>query len=130
MSLGNEVGQHVRSVKTASSAACQPTGIVGLSFHDLRRQPVDHVALLDHDEERAASGDGPSRGAAHHDVSCCEQGGFRGKFTEVARHEKPREVAAVAALTTPRAEVAQLVEHVTENHGVGSSILPLGTTLY
>ena len=27
------------------------------------------------------------------------------------------------------AEVAQLVEHVTENHGVGSSILPLGTTL-
>jgi hypothetical protein len=27
----------------------------------------------------------------------------------------------------PSAEVAQLVEHVTENHGVGSSILPLGT---
>ena len=27
------------------------------------------------------------------------------------------------------AEVAQLVEHVTENHGVGSSILPLGTTV-
>ena len=26
------------------------------------------------------------------------------------------------------AQVAQLVEHVTENHGVGSSILPLGTT--
>ena len=28
----------------------------------------------------------------------------------------------------PRAEVAQLVEHTTENRGVGSSILPLGTT--
>ncbi len=27
-----------------------------------------------------------------------------------------------------RAEVAQSVEHMTENHGVGSSILPLGTT--
>jgi hypothetical protein len=27
------------------------------------------------------------------------------------------------------AEVAQLVEHVTENHGVGSSILPLGTNI-
>ena len=27
----------------------------------------------------------------------------------------------------PRAEVAQLVEHTTENRGVGSSILPLGT---
>ena len=26
------------------------------------------------------------------------------------------------------AEVAQSVEHMTENHGVGSSILPLGTT--
>ena len=28
------------------------------------------------------------------------------------------------------AEVAQLVEHVTENHGVASSILALGTTFY
>jgi hypothetical protein len=27
-----------------------------------------------------------------------------------------------------RAQVAQLVEHVTENHGVGGSIPPLGTT--
>jgi hypothetical protein len=26
------------------------------------------------------------------------------------------------------AEVAQVVEHVTENHGVGSSTLPLGTS--
>ena len=34
------------------------------------------------------------------------------------------------ALPAPdRAEVAQLVEHVTENHGVGSSILPLGTNI-
>ena len=28
------------------------------------------------------------------------------------------------------AEVAQLVEHVTENHGVGSSILPWATRTY
>ena len=27
----------------------------------------------------------------------------------------------------PLAQVAQLVEHVTENHGVGGSIPPLGT---
>lgn len=27
----------------------------------------------------------------------------------------------------PDAQVAQLVEHVTENHGVGGSIPPLGT---
>src|SRR5579875_2915871 len=29
--------------------------------------------------------------------------------------------------TGPHAQVAQLVEHVTENHGVGGSIPPLGT---
>ncbi len=34
---------------------------------------------------------------------------------------------STARLRPYRAEVAQLVEHVTENHGVGSSILPLGT---
>ncbi len=28
------------------------------------------------------------------------------------------------------AQVAQLVEHVTENHGVGGSIPPLGTNLF
>src|SRR6516164_21954 len=30
--------------------------------------------------------------------------------------------------TLPGAQVAQLVEHVTENHGVGGSIPPLGTS--
>jgi hypothetical protein len=30
----------------------------------------------------------------------------------------------------PLAQVAQLVEHVTENHGVGGSIPPLGTILF
>jgi hypothetical protein len=29
----------------------------------------------------------------------------------------------------PGAQVAQLVEHVTENHGVGGSIPPLGTNI-
>ena len=32
-----------------------------------------------------------------------------------------------SAATGPGAQVAQLVEHVTENHGVGGSIPPLGT---
>ena len=32
------------------------------------------------------------------------------------------------AVALTNAEVAQSVEHMTENHGVGSSILPLGTT--
>src|SRR5690606_41310203 len=35
---------------------------------------------------------------------------------------------AVVWLTSPRAEVAQLVEHTTENRSVGGSIPPLGTT--
>ena len=30
-------------------------------------------------------------------------------------------------MSVPPAQVAQLVEHVTENHGVGGSIPPLGT---
>jgi hypothetical protein len=33
-------------------------------------------------------------------------------------------------LFEPGAQVAQLVEHVTENHGVGGSIPPLGTTKF
>src|SRR5262245_32923778 len=37
--------------------------------------------------------------------------------------------SSFALLALHRAEVAQLVEHVTENHGVGSSILPLGTNI-
>jgi hypothetical protein len=37
------------------------------------------------------------------------------------------EVISVAPFN---AEVAQSVEHMTENHGVGSSILPLGTTRF
>jgi hypothetical protein len=32
-------------------------------------------------------------------------------------------------LSPSDAQVAQLVEHVTENHGVGGSIPPLGTIL-
>src|SRR5206468_1285329 len=37
--------------------------------------------------------------------------------------------AARASPSKMRAQVAQLVEHVTENHGVGGSIPPLGTIL-
>ena len=35
-----------------------------------------------------------------------------------------------AARAGPGAQVAQLVEHVTENHGVGGSIPPLGTRAF
>jgi hypothetical protein len=35
---------------------------------------------------------------------------------------------APLSVTAQKAQVAQLVEHVTENHGVGGSIPPLGTT--
>jgi hypothetical protein len=37
--------------------------------------------------------------------------------------------SAVAILADADGEVAQLAEHATENRGVGSSILPLATTL-
>jgi hypothetical protein len=35
--------------------------------------------------------------------------------------------AFIRSCAPPKAQVAQLVEHVTENHGVGGSIPPLGT---
>ena len=38
-------------------------------------------------------------------------------------------ILAISPRSDLSAEVAQLVEHVTENHGVGSSILPLGTKI-
>ena len=43
---------------------------------------------------------------------------------------KPPELAKGTMGIGLCAEVAQLVEHVTENHGVRSSILRLGTTIY
>jgi integrase len=36
--FGNEVGEEVDNVKTAWRAACRRAGIVGLNFHDLRRE--------------------------------------------------------------------------------------------
>ena len=41
---------------------------------------------------------------------------------------KTRALAAGLRAAKQKAQVAQLVEHVTENHGVGGSIPPLGTT--
>jgi hypothetical protein len=38
-------------------------------------------------------------------------------------------ISARCVSKAPGAQVAQLVEHVTENHGVGGSIPPLGTKL-
>jgi hypothetical protein len=40
---------------------------------------------------------------------------------------RPRAPLAALQPRVRRAQVAQLVEHVTENHGVGGSIPPLGT---
>ena len=41
----------------------------------------------------------------------------------------PRRRRRAASLVGHRAEIAQLVEHATENRGVASSILALGTTI-
>ncbi len=55
-------------------------------------------------------------------LQCGRQVRYR-TFASLA-HRFPRPRASISC-----AEVAQSVEHVTENHGVGSSILPLGTIL-
>jgi hypothetical protein len=49
------------------------------------------------------------------------------KGVEAAWYPPTRRRAAKAWLAN-RAEIAQLVEHATENRGVASSILALGTT--
>ncbi len=36
--FGNEVGEPVKSIKTAWKLACRRAGITGLHFHDLRRE--------------------------------------------------------------------------------------------
>jgi integrase len=51
--FGNEVGERVGDVKTAWQATCRRAGIIGLHFHDLRREFA--CALLE-------------SGAALHDV--------------------------------------------------------------
>jgi hypothetical protein len=45
-----------------------------------------------------------------------------------AEPRSPIRPALQTSLGSGKAQVAQLVEHVTENHGVGGSIPPLGTT--
>jgi hypothetical protein len=46
-------------------------------------------------------------------------------WTTVASH--PYKASLTDLVGSGKAQVAQLVEHVTENHGVGGSIPPLGT---
>jgi hypothetical protein len=50
----------------------------------------------------------------------------------IRRRRWPRQLDAPGGRlleTAAHAQVAQLVEHVTENHGVGGSIPPLGTSI-
>jgi hypothetical protein len=50
-------------------------------------------------------------------------------WTAPGRASITRRARLTASHREPGAQVAQLVEHVTENHGVGGSIPPLGTIL-
>ncbi len=47
--------------------------------------------------------------------------------TAAGQAERHSTINARTAVNSGGAQVAQLVEHVTENHGVGGSIPPLGT---
>ena len=59
------------------------------------------------------------------------QSGRRRRARRLRLWTKPRSAAYkrrdAGTVATGGAQVAQLVEHVTENHGVGGSIPPLGT---
>src|SRR5882762_9502357 len=54
--------------------------------------------------------------------------GWSGSWTGQKRASITPALSLILALREVGAQVAQLVEHVTENHGVGGSIPPLGTT--
>ena len=49
--------------------------------------------------------------------------------TAAGQSERRSSITRGTSLNSGGAQVAQLVEHVTENHGVGGSIPPLGTVL-
>jgi hypothetical protein len=49
--------------------------------------------------------------------------------TAAGQSERRSSITPGTSLNTGGAQVAQLVEHVTENHGVGGSIPPLGTII-
>jgi hypothetical protein len=51
-------------------------------------------------------------------------------WTAPGRASITRRARLTASHREPGAQVAQLVEHVTENHGVGGSIPPLGTITF
>ena len=56
--------------------------------------------------------------------------GGSGSWTAQKRASITPALSLILALREVGAQVAQLVEHVTENHGVGGSIPPLGTKSY
>ena len=70
------------------------------------------------------------------DTAACDTVGFcrlaflfgSRSWTAPGRASITRRARLTASHCEPGAQVAQLVEHVTENHGVGGSIPPLGTT--
>jgi hypothetical protein len=56
--------------------------------------------------------------------------GGSGWWTGEKRASITPALSLILALREVGAQVAQLVEHVTENHGVGGSIPPLGTRTF
>ena len=54
----------------------------------------------------------------------------QGSWTGEKRASITPALSLILALREVGAQVAQLVEHVTENHGVGGSIPPLGTITF
>ncbi len=91
--------------------------------------------------ERAARRDPAAGAATEMDVACdkrrfdtapglrCSRRLRQRSWTAPGRASITRRARLTASHREPGAQVAQLVEHVTENHGVGGSIPPLGTTL-
>jgi len=139
----SEKGKSYGSIRKSFETAKKKAGIEDLRFHDLRHNLASHLAMAgvgsetlqeilghrDYRMTRRYTHLSPGHKRAAMELFCKLMDTIwtprlkKEKLPEKTNRQKPYQSGTLAR----HAEVAQSVEHWTENPGVGSSILPLGT---
>jgi hypothetical protein len=139
----NKKGKSYGSIRKSFETAKRKAGIEDLRFHDLRHNLASHLAMAgvgsetlqeilghrDYRMTRRYTHLSPGHKKATMELFCKLMDTIwtprlkKEKLREKTNRQKPDYSGTLAR----HAEVAQSVEHWTENPGVGSSILPLGT---
>jgi hypothetical protein len=139
----SEKGKLYGSIRTPFETAKRKASIEDLRFHDLRHNLASHLAMAgvgsetleeilghrDYRMTRRYTHLSPGHKRAAMELFCKLMDTIwtprlkKEKLSEESGSQKPYQSGTLAH----PAEVAQSVEHWTENPGVGSSILPLGT---